>query len=77
MLTFYTADKDKTKADAPVQEIKVAGYLNLTAGFTHNITAGYGLAIGASYVNVRQVTTATILQLIHESHTRLETLPHS
>lgn len=45
--------------------IKVAGYLNLAADFTHNFTDG--LAIGASYlvsVNVGLVTTLTIL--IHE-----------
>ena len=45
--------------------IKVAGYLNLAADFTHNFTDG--LAIGASYlvsVNVGMVTTLTIL--IHE-----------
>ena len=56
------ADKDKLKADTPVQEIKVAGYLNLAADFTHNFTDG--LAIGASYlvtVNVKLVTTTTIL----------------
>ena len=61
----YTADHDKDKEDSPVQDIKVAGYLNLAADFTHNFTDG--LAIGASYlvsVNVGLVTTATIL--IHE-----------
>ena len=78
LLTFCVADKDKLKADTPVQEIKVAGYLNLAADFTHNFTDG--LAIGASYlvsVNVGPVTTATIL--IHESkyHMRLETLQYS
>ena len=61
---LHTADKDKK--DSPVQDIKVAGYLNLAADFTHNFTDG--LAIGASYlvsVNVGLlVTTATIL--IHE-----------
>ena len=65
LLIFCVADKDKLKADTPVQEIKVAGYLNLAADFTHNFTDG--LAIGASYlvsVNVGLVTTATIL--IHE-----------
>ena len=62
--TFRVADKDKLKADTPVQEIKVAGYLNLAADFTHNFTDG--LAIGASYlvsdyVNIGVVTMATIL----------------
>ena len=63
----HIADKDKTKVDAPVQEIKVAGYLNLelAANFTHNFTDC--LAISASNlvsVNVGLVTTVTIL--IHE-----------
>ena len=65
LCSLCVADKDKLKADTPVQEIKVAGYLNLAADFTHNFTDG--LAIGASYlvsVNVGLVTTATIL--IHE-----------
>ncbi|XP_046398830.1 protein catecholamines up [Ischnura elegans] len=46
-------------------EIKVAGYLNLAADFTHNFTDG--LAIGASYLagtSVGLVTTVTIL--LHE-----------
>ncbi|XP_046999084.1 protein catecholamines up [Schistocerca americana] len=46
-------------------EIKVAGYLNLAADFTHNFTDG--LAIGASYIAGEQigvVTTFTIL--LHE-----------
>ncbi len=46
-------------------EIKVAGYLNLAADFTHNFTDG--LAIGASYLvstNVGLITTITIL--LHE-----------
>lgn len=45
--------------------IKVAGYLNLAADFTHNFTDG--LAIGASYLvsrNVGLITTLTIL--LHE-----------
>ena len=48
-----------------VGEIKVAGYLNLAADFTHNLTDG--LAIGASYLAGRSigiVTTITIL--LHE-----------
>lgn len=47
------------------EDIKVAGYLNLAADFTHNFTDG--LAIGASYLagkNVGIVTTITIL--LHE-----------
>ena len=46
-------------------DIKVAGYLNLAADFTHNFTDG--LAIGASYLagrNVGIITTVTIL--LHE-----------
>ena len=54
-------------AGQPPQEenIRVAGYLNLAADFTHNFTDG--LAIGASYlvsVHVGMVTTLTIL--LHE-----------
>ena len=48
-----------------VEGIKVSGYLNLAADFTHNFTDG--LAIGASYLvsrNVGLVTTLTIL--LHE-----------
>ncbi|XP_013786533.1 protein catecholamines up-like [Limulus polyphemus] len=43
-------------------DVKVAGYLNLAADFTHNFTDG--LAIGASYLagrNIGIVTTITIL----------------
>ena len=64
-LLYFPNTDDKDKKDSPVQDIKVAGYLNLAADFTHNFTDG--LAIGASYlvsVNVGLVTTATIL--IHE-----------
>ncbi|XP_068248410.1 protein catecholamines up-like [Palaemon carinicauda] len=46
-------------------DIKVAGYLNLAADFTHNLTDG--LAIGASFLagkNVGIVTTVTIF--LHE-----------
>lgn len=49
----------------PHGEIKVAGYLNLAADFTHNFTDG--LAIGASYLagqSIGLVTTFTIL--LHE-----------
>ena len=48
-----------------MNEIKVAGYLNLAADFTHNLTDG--LAIGASYLagsSIGVVTTITIL--LHE-----------
>lgn len=48
-----------------LEDIKVAGYLNLAADFTHNFTDG--LAIGASYLagrNVGIITTVTIL--LHE-----------
>jgi len=46
-------------------DIKVGGYLNLAADFTHNFTDG--LAIGASYLagrNVGMITTFTVL--LHE-----------
>lgn len=51
--------------DSETGEIKVAGYLNLAADFTHNLTDG--LAIGASFLAGRSigiVTTITIL--LHE-----------
>lgn len=57
-------DKVKQK-NGKKQEIKVAGYLNLAADFSHNFTDG--LAIGASYLagtSVGIVTTITIL--LHE-----------
>jgi len=50
---------------APKSDIKVAGYLNLAADFTHNLTDG--LAIGASYLaghSIGVVTTITIV--LHE-----------
>ncbi|KAG7170497.1 Zinc transporter zipt-7.2-like [Homarus americanus] len=53
---------EKTKTN---RDIKVAGYLNLAADFTHNLTDG--LAIGASFLagkNVGIVTTVTIF--LHE-----------
>lgn len=56
-------EKDTNKK--PNEEIKVAGYLNLAADFSHNFTDG--LAIGASYLagnNTGIVTTITIL--LHE-----------
>lgn len=51
--------------EQPLEEIKVAGYLNLAADFSHNFTDG--LAIGSSYLagnTVGIVTTITIL--LHE-----------
>lgn len=54
IIPFFTED-----------EIKVSGYLNLAADFTHNFTDG--LAIGASYLaaqNIGIITTITIL--LHE-----------
>ncbi len=47
------------------EDIKIAGYLNLAADFSHNFTDG--LAIGASYLaghNIGLITTLTIL--LHE-----------
>lgn len=58
------SDKPK-KSEQVVEEIKVAGYLNLAADFLHNFTDG--LAVGASYLggrNIGIVTTFTIL--LHE-----------
>ncbi|XP_072331323.1 zinc transporter Slc39a7 isoform X1 [Scyliorhinus torazame] len=55
----------KTKTRVQEHDIKVSGYLNLAADFTHNFTDG--LAIGASFLvstNVGVVTTITIL--LHE-----------
>lgn len=61
--------KDKTSSEdnneTPEKEIKVAGYLNLAADFSHNFTDG--LAIGSSYLagnTIGIVTTITIL--LHE-----------
>lgn len=54
-----------SKDAAPRSDIKVSGYLNLAADFTHNFTDG--LAIGASFLvgpTVGAVTTVTIL--LHE-----------
>ncbi|CAB3381320.1 Hypothetical predicted protein [Cloeon dipterum] len=59
------AGKKEKKEDKPADDIKVAGYLNLAADFTHNFTDG--LAIGASFLagrSIGAVTTATIL--LHE-----------
>lgn len=61
-----TDEKSKKKnKDKKQQDIKVAGYLNLAADFTHNFTDG--LAIGASFIagqNIGYITTVTIL--LHE-----------
>jgi len=60
-------DSPKTKKakGEPAGEIKVAGYLNLAADFTHNFTDG--LAIGASYLAGRPVgIVTTITVLLHE-----------
>lgn len=58
--------KKKTKDNKNKQEdIKIAGYLNLAADFTHNFTDG--LAIGASFIagqSIGYITTVTIL--LHE-----------
>lgn len=58
-------DKLKKKGKNKKEDIKIAGYLNLAADFTHNFTDG--LAIGASYIagqNIGYITTITIL--LHE-----------
>ncbi|CAH0725910.1 unnamed protein product, partial [Brenthis ino] len=58
-------DKSKKSGKNKKEEIKIAGYLNLAADFTHNFTDG--LAIGASYIagqNIGLITTITIL--LHE-----------
>ncbi|KAM9383875.1 zinc transporter Slc39a7 [Pholidichthys leucotaenia] len=58
-------EKTSAKEEKKSSDIKVSGYLNLAADFTHNFTDG--LAIGASFLvspAVGTVTTATIL--LHE-----------
>ncbi|KAM4631407.1 zinc transporter Slc39a7 [Polymixia lowei] len=58
-------DKEPKKEEKKSTDIKVSGYLNLAADFTHNFTDG--LAIGASFLvgpAVGTVTTITIL--LHE-----------
>lgn len=55
----------KEKKEPEDEDMKVAGYLNLAADFSHNFTDG--LAIGASYLagnSIGVVTTITIL--LHE-----------
>lgn len=57
--------KDHKPPENEEEDIKVSGYLNLAADFTHNFTDG--LAIGASYLagkNIGIITTITIL--LHE-----------
>ncbi|XP_029919736.1 zinc transporter Slc39a7 [Myripristis murdjan] len=57
--------KEAKKEEKKSTDIKVSGYLNLAADFTHNFTDG--LAIGASFLvgpTVGTVTTITIL--LHE-----------
>ena len=57
--------KEHGHDDSSQGDIKVAGYLNLAADFTHNFTDG--LAIGASFLvnkNLGFITTITIL--LHE-----------
>lgn len=58
-------EKLKKKGKDKKEDIKIAGYLNLAADFTHNFTDG--LAIGASFIagnNIGYITTVTIL--LHE-----------
>ncbi|XP_026487343.2 protein catecholamines up [Vanessa tameamea] len=58
-------DKSKKSQKNKKEDIKITGYLNLAADFTHNFTDG--LAIGASYIagqNIGLITTITIL--LHE-----------
>uniref|UniRef100_UPI0037E85F24 zinc transporter Slc39a7 n=1 Tax=Semicossyphus pulcher TaxID=241346 RepID=UPI0037E85F24 len=58
-------EKEPKKEEKPSTDIKVSGYLNLAADFTHNFTDG--LAIGASFLvgpAVGAITTITIL--LHE-----------
>ncbi|CAG4998753.1 unnamed protein product [Parnassius apollo] len=59
------SDKSKKLNNSKKDEIKIAGYLNLAADFTHNFTDG--LAIGASFIagqSIGYITTVTIL--LHE-----------
>lgn len=56
---------ESNKTICLLQDIKIAGYLNLAADFSHNFTDG--LAIGASFLaghNIGLITTLTIL--LHE-----------
>lgn len=57
--------KEESEVTEAVEDIKVAGYLNLAADFAHNFTDG--LAIGASFLmgqNLGIITTVTIF--LHE-----------
>ncbi|XP_015510826.1 protein catecholamines up [Neodiprion lecontei] len=68
------SDKDKSdgndnqslvKKTELIEDIKIAGYLNLAADFTHNFTDG--LAIGASYLAGNKIgITTTVTILFHE-----------
>lgn len=60
-----TKTNKKTDEKEEIKDIKVSGYLNLAADFSHNFTDG--LAIGSSYLagnTIGIVTTITIL--LHE-----------
>ena len=62
---YDKSNKEHSHDDSSPDDIKVAGYLNLAADFTHNFTDG--LAIGASFLvnkNLGFITTITIL--LHE-----------
>lgn len=59
------ANKSGEKNKKPIEDIKIAGYLNLAADFTHNFTDG--LAIGASYLAGNKIgITTTVTILFHE-----------
>lgn len=59
-VVIYALNESSTGSD-----IKVAGYLNLAADFTHNLTDG--LAIGASFLAGRPVGIVTTLTIfLHE-----------
>lgn len=63
--TFCSKTPEDSLHQKDEEDIKVAGYLNLAADFTHNFTDG--LAIGASYLagrNIGIITTVTIF--LHE-----------
>lgn len=66
---FTGVDKIVPLHSEPVEQIKVAGYLNLAADMAHNLTDG--LAIGASFITGQGIgfmTTITILfhEIPHE-----------
>ena len=65
MVFFLPLAQEPSHEQHHGSDIRVAGYLNLAADFTHNFTDG--LAIGASYLagkSIGIVTTVTIL--LHE-----------